>query len=170
MCIRDRSHSALTDAAEILNVNSSRFISEEPIDASRVWATNTTWGDSPFASGACQAVSTTILQYFGYDLTQPKKSRVNLVVYDVDHDDATTAAKALTEFVASSQFSECLRHGGRGDAAHGALVASEPISSTSTGSKDDLDLAKVVRRMSSCLLYTSPSPRDATLSRMPSSA
>ncbi len=95
-----------------------------------------------------EAVSTTILQYFGYDLTQPKKSRVNLVVYDVDHDDATTAAKALTEFVASSQFTECLRHGGRGDAAHGALVASEPISEPATGAKGDLDLAKVVRRMS----------------------
>ena len=27
-----------------------------------------------------------------------------------------------------------------------------------------------IRRMDSCLLYTSPSPRDATLSRMPSSA
>ena len=148
------SHSALTDAAEILNVNSSRFISEEPIDASRVWATNTTWGDSPFASGACQAVSKTILQYFGYDLNDPKKSRVNLIMYDVDHDDATTAAKALTAFVASPSFTECLRHGGRGDAAHGALVASEPISSTSsasppaTGSKGDLDLDKVVRRMS----------------------
>ena len=55
-------------------------------------------------------------QYFGYDLAQPKKSRGQLVVYDVDHDDATTAAKALTEFVASSSFTECLRHGGRGDA------------------------------------------------------
>ena len=52
------SHSALTDAAEILNVNSSRFTSEPSIDDTRVWATNTTWGDSPFASGACQAVST----------------------------------------------------------------------------------------------------------------
>ena len=30
--------------------------------------------------------------------------------------------------------------------------------------------AGVVRKSSICLLYTSPSPRDATLSRMPSSA
>ena len=29
---------------------------------------------------------------------------------------------------------------------------------------------KVFRGLSGCLLYTSPSPRDATLSRMPSSA
>ena len=36
-----------------------------------------------------------------------------------------------------------------------------------------LDLAATnaaVKNMSVCLLYTSPSPRDATLSRMPSSA
>ena len=32
------------------------------------------------------------------------------------------------------------------------------------------DLAKYGMRNSNCLLYTSPSPRDATLSRMPSSA
>ena len=33
-----------------------------------------------------------------------------------------------------------------------------------------LDLVIVVRVDRPCLLYTSPSPRDATLSRMPSSA
>ena len=33
------------------------------------------------------------------------------------------------------------------------------------------DTAKrIVKDVSDCLLYTSPSPRDATLSRMPSSA
>ena len=32
------------------------------------------------------------------------------------------------------------------------------------------DIAKTVAVFSACLLYTSPSPRDATLSRMPSSA
>ena len=31
-------------------------------------------------------------------------------------------------------------------------------------------LRKIVKKLISCLLYTSPSPRDATLSRMPSSA
>ena len=31
-------------------------------------------------------------------------------------------------------------------------------------------LIKELQKESSCLLYTSPSPRDATLSRMPSSA
>ena len=31
-------------------------------------------------------------------------------------------------------------------------------------------LIKMIRQQNSCLLYTSPSPRDATLSRMPSSA
>ena len=33
-----------------------------------------------------------------------------------------------------------------------------------------LDLKKYARQYYNCLLYTSPSPRDATLSRMPSSA
>ena len=32
------------------------------------------------------------------------------------------------------------------------------------------DIARSLRLTPSCLLYTSPSPRDATLSRMPSSA
>ena len=32
------------------------------------------------------------------------------------------------------------------------------------------DLSLLVRRRSTCLLYTSPSPRDGLLSRMPSSA
>ena len=31
-------------------------------------------------------------------------------------------------------------------------------------------LEELHRQITSCLLYTSPSPRDATLSRMPSSA
>ena len=35
--------------------------------------------------------------------------------------------------------------------------------------RNDFDLAAIARDYS-CLLYTSPSPRDATLSRMPSSA
>ena len=35
---------------------------------------------------------------------------------------------------------------------------------------DHLDGVLYVDRMDTCLLYTSPSPRDATLSRMPSSA
>ena len=34
----------------------------------------------------------------------------------------------------------------------------------------DTDVNSQILRVSSCLLYTSPSPRDATLSRMPSSA
>ena len=40
------------------------------------------------------------------------------------------------------------------------------------GSKDHPDVDELHKRASliDCLLYTSPSPRDATLSRMPSSA
>ena len=43
------------------------------------------------------------------------------------------------------------------------------ISSTST-SPEELHLDGEVQQHIICLLYTSPSPRDATLSRMPSSA
>ena len=35
---------------------------------------------------------------------------------------------------------------------------------------NDLTVQEVERALRGCLLYTSPSPRDATLSRMPSSA
>ena len=40
---------------------------------------------------------------------------------------------------------------------------------TDDGAETDLDLGHY-ERFTGCLLYTSPSPRDATLSRMPSSA
>ena len=45
------------------------------------------------------------------------------------------------------------------------LVLINPGSRGDTGSRNPAYLAK-----NPCLLYTSPSPRDATLSRMPSSA
>ena len=35
---------------------------------------------------------------------------------------------------------------------------------------DALPITKIINDVHTCLLYTSPSPRDATLSRMPSSA
>ena len=34
----------------------------------------------------------------------------------------------------------------------------------------NLSIEKIKNKLETCLLYTSPSPRDATLSRMPSSA
>ena len=36
--------------------------------------------------------------------------------------------------------------------------------------KDGVKISTIEHLLSACLLYTSPSPRDATLSRMPSSA
>ena len=36
--------------------------------------------------------------------------------------------------------------------------------------KDHAALVQQIRHLNSCLLYTSPSPRDGLLSRMPSSA
>ena len=48
------------------------------------------------------------------------------------------------------------------------LEGSDLVPGSDVAELDD-DVAKT-RRFMSCLLYTSPSPRDATLSRMPSSA
>ena len=36
--------------------------------------------------------------------------------------------------------------------------------------KEEADKAKISEKFEDCLLYTSPSPRDGLLSRMPSSA
>ena len=48
----------------------------------------------------------------------------------------------------------------------------EYLESLLTGTGEDLELHtfKLIDQLTGCLLYTSPSPRDATLSRMPSSA
>ena len=52
-----------------------------------------------------------------------------------------------------------------------SLLAEAPANATGSD-VDNYDpvLISLVRRAMPCLLYTSPSPRDATLSRMPSSA
>ena len=44
------------------------------------------------------------------------------------------------------------------------------INGTTIGHTDDTDLMTVADGLLTCLLYTSPSPRDGLLSRMPSSA
>ena len=61
--------------------------------------------------------------------------------------------------------------------AHAVTGASVQMSVAATRSADDAELALADAALEasdilliSCLLYTSPSPRDATLSRMPSSA
>ena len=46
----------------------------------------------------------------------------------------------------------------------------EPENETQIGKTKIADLNKVVKNKRGCLLYTSPSPRDGLLSRMPSSA
>ena len=48
-----------------------------------------------------------------------------------------------------------------------AIDAGKAIAALTTNPGEPLDYLEVIGR---CLLYTSPSPRDATLSRMPSSA
>ena len=61
-----------------------------------------------------------------------------------------------------------------------SAVADAPTPALEDEASDDLDVGdvlkdrfvieKIIGRGGICLLYTSPSPRDATLSRMPSSA
>ena len=69
-----------------------------------------------------------------------------------------------------------------------SIILNEPKTYNSLSFKNLIDLLKVLKKLdadnkvkviiiegagkgfSACLLYTSPSPRDATLSRMPSSA
>ena len=46
----------------------------------------------------------------------------------------------------------------------------EEIASTITSLSSDNQISIIHLKSRGCLLYTSPSPRDATLSRMPSSA
>ena len=46
----------------------------------------------------------------------------------------------------------------------------EPTPTTGVSSDEFDELKKKMDSISSCLLYTSPSPRDGLLSRMPSSA
>ena len=49
-------------------------------------------------------------------------------------------------------------------------ITIEIIQSSLTAITDEMFATMRKTAVSSCLLYTSPSPRDATLSRMPSSA
>ena len=59
--------------------------------------------------------------------------------------------------------------GAGGDPEKGEQAAYESEKSLK-GEIEDCDLAFITAGLGGCLLYTSPSPRDATLSRMPSSA
>ena len=52
----------------------------------------------------------------------------------------------------------------------GGLVEASIADASNSFLTRDIELAEAVRARDACLLYTSPSPRDGLLSRMPSSA
>ena len=49
------------------------------------------------------------------------------------------------------------------------MLSQKQLDMLGVESKEDIKASKI-KKLIPCLLYTSPSPRDATLSRMPSSA
>ena len=54
--------------------------------------------------------------------------------------------------------------------SHVSVSFINPIFTTQIGTLGSISILEGIRHLNNCLLYTSPSPRDATLSRMPSSA
>ena len=91
-------------------------------------------------------------------------SQDDLEMVLVDRDKDTTEIRRLCE-----ELNIPLEEGSTNDlwrmSAEGHVDALALIGRTPNG-----DLEQVLERGGTCLLYTSPSPRDATLSRMPSSA
>ena len=99
--------------------------------------------DAPTASALSASVS------------EDETQTITLVGNDVDSDDLTYVLV--------------------NDPSHGIVSLNNGDASTTHNTADFIDPENVNNRLSlsstgCCLLYTSPSPRDATLSRMPSSA
>ena len=82
----------------------------------------------------------------------------------------TTSEIKISVLIEREQSLKALR------SAHSEFKLDQAIAETQTQdyqheSKDKVSAIEVINRLQNiCLLYTSPSPRDATLSRMPSSA
>ena len=81
--------------------------------------------------------------------------------YKVSKDDVISVEKLIGETGDKINLNEVLMIGGEGD-----LIVGDPIIKGAVVNAEVIEQT----RAKNCLLYTSPSPRDATLSRMPSSA
>ena len=97
-----------------------------------------------------QGISTHVGGYFYFNVSQRKAQKCMVVTHSAD------STRAL--FDMTKRYHENCPH---------LLNPHTKYSSRKELSFDVLDSSYVV---ATCLLYTSPSPRDATLSRMPSSA
>ena len=86
-----------------------------------------------------------------YAMQQVKAKRIAVI------DDRTAYGKGLVD--------EFVKNVKRGGAASGSSIVSTQFTNDKA-----TDFSAILTAVKACLLYTSPSPRDATLSRMPSSA
>ena len=131
-----------------------RIVSDTPSDDERIQAMSSLEQMNNFCGGVtCR--HTSLAKHFGEDLQLNSCEACDVCLNDVPlMDDALVLAQKIVSCVY------------RVDQRFGA----EYVAQVLTGSSDARILQKGHNKVSTCLLYTSPSPRDRTRSRMPSSA
>ena len=97
-------------------------------------------------------------------------------IYAHTETEITASRKRLFEMIAEKKKADACSHNGKGEecGVHGMKACPDTeVKEEKEEKKEDTRSNKTYRDLLKnkiCLLYTSPSPRDATLSRMPSSA
>ena len=111
-----------------------------------------------------------------YDSDEGRAQAAAITAILTGHAYATSAkiAKRVGTFAGYDKDSEAMiavlkQHQGEVSGIDASLVSEEVLSAAAAAWDEAVDLAERYG-VRNCLLYTSPSPRDATLSRMPSSA
>ena len=108
-----------------------------------------------------------------FRLWNSRTDRIKILMYENNYDTAIAEAKRFRQELAASTYEEdAQRRNSR--LAYFARLEGEAYSDTQRWAEAIEPLEYAVSNyetiFKACLLYTSPSPRDATLSRMPSSA